>query len=139
MATPNVDLQPAACAARTFVTQAGRTSDLFSPIVVSLWEQRANAAMTDESDRPVPVEQMARACGMSERSFLRRFKETTGKTPRQWLMTQRIAKAQSLLLARVPLVDVAQDCGFADQSHFTRVFARWIGHPPGRWLRLHRG
>ncbi len=34
-----------------------------------------------------------------------------------------------------PLADIAAACGFADQSHFTRVFARSMGTPPGSWRR----
>jgi transcriptional regulator GlxA family with amidase domain len=34
-----------------------------------------------------------------------------------------------------PLADVALACGFADQSHFTRVFSAATGLPPGAWRR----
>jgi AraC-like DNA-binding protein len=36
------------------------------------------------------------------------------------------------------LADIAQLCGFADQSHFTRVFSRSEGYSPGRWRRRYR-
>jgi transcriptional regulator GlxA family with amidase domain len=51
----------------------------------------------------------------------------------------RVERAKELL--RDPdrkLVDIAQACGFVDQSHFTRVFSRSEGYSPGRWRRLHR-
>ena len=42
------------------------------------------------------------------------------------------------MLAGVGLAEVALLCGFADQSHFSRVFARAEGHPPGAWQRRER-
>jgi AraC-like DNA-binding protein len=41
-----------------------------------------------------------------------------------------------LLNSDATLADIAVGCGFADQSHFTRVFARQIGLTPGQWRRL---
>jgi transcriptional regulator GlxA family with amidase domain len=38
---------------------------------------------------------------------------------------------------RIALADVTADCGFADQSHFTRVFTRAVGTSPGQWRRTH--
>jgi AraC-like DNA-binding protein len=35
----------------------------------------------------------------------------------------------------MPLADVAITCGFADQSHFTRMFTRFVGVSPGAWRR----
>ncbi|WP_368733576.1 helix-turn-helix domain-containing protein [Acinetobacter baumannii] len=35
----------------------------------------------------------------------------------------------------MPLSKVADECGFADQSHFTKAFTRLLGISPGRWRR----
>jgi AraC family transcriptional regulator len=60
--------------------------------------------------------------------------------PYQWLLQRRVDKAKQLMRnAGVPLSEVAVSCGFADQSHFTRVFTRSVGVSPGQWQRLHRG
>jgi transcriptional regulator GlxA family with amidase domain len=40
-----------------------------------------------------------------------------------------------LLGSQMSLADIALACGFADQSHFTRIFARSTGAPPGSWRR----
>lgn len=57
-------------------------------------------------------------------------------TPYQWLVSQRIDRARTLLrTSNAPLAEVAIACGFADQSHFTRVFASIVGATPGNWRR----
>jgi AraC family transcriptional regulator len=62
-----------------------------------------------------------------------------GLAPHQWLMRKRIERAQDLLLTRgLGLSDVAIACGFVDQSHFTRVFAKHNGFTPGQWRRTNR-
>jgi AraC-like DNA-binding protein len=54
-------------------------------------------------------------------------------------MNARIAKAQELLLqGSMPLSQIALDTGFAEQSHFTRVFRRVVGASPGAWQRERR-
>ncbi|MEF3129654.1 AraC family transcriptional regulator [Rhizobium leguminosarum] len=67
---------------------------------------------------------------------IRAFRETTGMTPYQWVLRERIDRARNLLrTSKTPLAEVAIACGFADQSHFTRVFAGIVGTTPGNWRR----
>ena len=44
-------------------------------------------------------------------------------------------QASRALLGRVPLAEVAQRCGYADQSHLTREWGEFAGCPPTTWLR----
>ena len=82
------------------------------------------------------LDEVASACNLSRGTFLRSFRETTGKTPHQWLTQQRVEKARALLLdSTMPLSEVASACGFSDQSHFTRVFSVATGATPGVWRR----
>jgi AraC family transcriptional regulator len=85
------------------------------------------------------ISQVANECGLSTSYFVRAFKQTTGIPPHRWLTKQRVGRAKELL--QDPdrgLADIAQLCGFVDQSHFTRVFSRSEGYSPGRWRRLNR-
>src|ERR1700722_2405165 len=85
------------------------------------------------------ISQVASECGLSTSYFVRAFKQTTGVPPYRWLTKQRVERAKELLQdPGRELADIAQLCGFVDQSHFTRVFSRSEGYSPGRWRRLYR-
>ncbi len=78
----------------------------------------------------------ARACGLSRGHFIKAFRVTTGLTPHQWVQRYRIDKAKDLLLdPRLTIAEIAASCGFADQSHLTRVFSRLVGDSPAAWRR----
>ncbi len=75
---------------------------------------------------PLTVEDLAHQALMSPRTFARRFRETTGTTPLQWLCAQRVRRAQDLLENTEDTVDrIATTCGFGSaqrlRTHFTRV------------------
>src|ERR1700734_3769607 len=85
------------------------------------------------------ISQVANECGLSTSYFVRAFKQATGVPPYRWLTKQRVERAKELLQdSGRELADIAQLCGFVDQSHFTRVFSRSEGYSPGRWRRLYR-
>jgi AraC-like DNA-binding protein len=55
-------------------------------------------------------------------------------------MKRRVERAKELLREpNLRLAEIAQTCGFVDQSHFARVFSKSEDCSPGRWRRLHRG
>jgi AraC-like DNA-binding protein len=90
------------------------------------------------SDDPT-VAELARECGLSSGYFARAFRQTTGVTPHQWLIRKRVERARQLLLGNgLELADIALVCGFVDQSHFSRVFAKLEGDSPGRWRQRQR-
>jgi AraC family transcriptional regulator len=85
------------------------------------------------------ISQVANECGLSSGYFARAFKQATGISPHRWLTKRRVERAKELLQGpALGLADIAQACGFVDQSHFTRVFSRSEGYSPGRWRRLNR-
>lgn len=84
----------------------------------------------------VSIEEIANACNLSRSYFIRAFRETTDRTPHQWLLEHRIDRARDLLKhSDLSLSEIAVACGFSDQSHFTRTFSQMIGTPPGSWRR----
>jgi AraC-like DNA-binding protein len=103
-------------------------------------ERRVKEMLMADLRGDVSLSDLAAACGLSAGHFSRAFKRTTGLPPHRWLMEQRLKRAKALLLDPSRTVsDVAMACGFADQSHFTRVFSGRVGATPGAWKRLMGG
>ncbi len=99
------------------------------------WQmRRATEMIADNLAGDLPLATLAQACGLSLSYFTRAFKQSMGVPPHRWLVQQRVARARAMLQETdMPLADIALACGFADQSHFTRVFAAHIGISPGAW------
>lgn len=99
--------------------------------------QRARDLMTAKLSTGVSLAELAEACGLSSSYFARAFRRSAGMPAHRWLMNARINRAKELLLRReLTLAEISFACGFADQSHFTRVFSRREGAPPAHWRRL---
>ncbi len=82
------------------------------------------------------VAELARCCGLSRSYFIKAFKVSMGLPPHRWLMRRRIQRAQELLeRGDDSLSAIAASCGFADQSHFTRIFHAAVGTSPAAWRR----
>jgi AraC family transcriptional regulator len=100
-------------------------------------ERRAKELMSTHLNREISLAFVAGECKLSVSHFARSFKQCTGKPPHRWLLENRVEKAKELLIdAELPLAEIALECGFSDQSHFTRVFSRIAGTSPGTWQRL---
>jgi AraC family transcriptional regulator len=84
----------------------------------------------------LPIAALARHCGLSRSYFARAFKVSTGLPPHRWLMRRRIQCAQDMLEGTSEsIAEIALGCGFADQSHLTRVFHAIVGVSPAAWRR----
>lgn len=106
---------------------------------LAAWQERRVEEMIDARlDGDLPLAGLADACGLSVGHFARAFRRTTGMAPHRWLLQRRVERARHLLAtSRLALSEIALACGFADQSHFTRVFTRLAGTSPGAWRRAH--
>ena len=69
------------------------------------------------------LDEMAESVGLSTAHFARMFRKSTGETPHQFVLRQKIERAKSMLRAReARVLDVAVACGFKTQQHFAQVF-----------------
>jgi transcriptional regulator GlxA family with amidase domain len=89
--------------------------------------------------RPLTVEDLARRARMSSRNLGRHFRAAAGTTPLQWLLTQRIRRAQELLETTDESVDaIATATGMGTATTLRRHFNRTVGVPPDTYRRTFR-
>ncbi|WP_428838202.1 GlxA family transcriptional regulator [Streptomyces roseofulvus] len=87
-------------------------------------------------DRPLTVEDLARRAAMSTRTLHRRLREATGTTPLQWLLNQRLARAQSLLESTdLPIEKVGELSGLGTANNLRYHFLKQVGVSPSDYRR----
>ena len=81
---------------------------------------------------------LARVAQLGPFRLNRAFKESLGCTPHQYVMRRRVERAQRLISTTDDsLAQIATECGFAGQSHLSRLFYKIVGERPGAWRRAH--
>ncbi|MFO0451745.1 MAG: helix-turn-helix domain-containing protein [Pseudomonadota bacterium] len=96
---------------------------------------RATAALRSAYDRPLGLRAIARECGVSASQLERDFARVLELTPREIHTMARIDRALELLGEGMAVARVAQECGFADHSAFTRRFRALVGRTPLEYAR----
>ncbi|WP_296267790.1 AraC family transcriptional regulator [Pseudomonas sp. UBA6562] len=89
--------------------------------------------LADERLAHLNLEDLARWAGLGRYALIRACRRATGMTPHAWLLNARINRARVLLRQGGDLAEVAYRLGFADQSHFQRVFKAHAGATPGAY------
>jgi RpiB/LacA/LacB family sugar-phosphate isomerase len=101
--------------------------------------QKVFSHIRENLKRDLSVTELAGVVGMSQYYFSKLFKMSTGTTPHQYVMRQRVERAQDLLReGQMPLAEVATEVGFETQSHFTSVFRRLVGATPKKYREMHQ-
>ncbi len=82
-------------------------------------KELVDAKMEDD----LSLDEMAQSVGLSTAHFARMFRKSTGESPHQFVLRQRIERAKAMLRAPdARVLDVAVACGFKTQQHFAKVF-----------------
>jgi AraC family transcriptional regulator len=108
-----------------------------SPAALGLAQTRlAKDLLAGDLTEQPRLDHIAKMCGMTVGRFVRAFREATGLPPYRWLRAFRLERAKELMLGgSLSLAQIAYECGFADQSHFTRVFSQAVSMTPAAWRR----
>ena len=82
-------------------------------------------------EEDLTLDEMAQSIGLSTAHFARTFRKSTGETPHQFVVRQRLERAKTMLRAQdARVLDVAVACGFKTQQHFAQVFRDVCGISP---------
>jgi len=85
--------------------------------------QRIKELVHVKMEDDLSLDEMAQSVGLSTAHFARMFRKSTGETPHQFVLRQRIERAKAMLRAPdARVLDVAVACGFKTQQHFAQVF-----------------
>ncbi len=93
--------------------------------------QRIRELVHAKLEGDLSLDEMAQSVGLSTAHFARMFRKSTGETPHQFVLRQRLERARAMLRApRARVLDVAVACGFKTQQHFAQVFRDACGVSP---------
>jgi AraC-like DNA-binding protein len=107
--------------------------------VMAPWQARClRAYIAVHLHSRIRVADLVRVLQFSPNRFGEVFKRSFDCTPHQYIMRERVARAQNLLLvSRDTLSEIATKCGFGNQSHLSNLFRKMMGESPGKWRRVH--
>ncbi|SEC37013.1 helix-turn-helix domain-containing protein [Terriglobus roseus] len=101
--------------------------------------KQAMEYISDNLAEDIGLEEIATAMGLSASHFAHEFRSSTGATPYQYLLQQRLQRARSLLMSTtLPVQNVSALTGFQYPANFVRTFRQRIGQSPEAWRREHR-
>jgi len=96
--------------------------------------QRVRDYVEAHLDDDLSLAMLADVACLSPYHFSRSFKQAAGIGPQRYVIQRRLERAKRLLRrTHQPLAWIAQEAGFADQSHLTQIFRREMGVTPGRF------
>ncbi len=105
----------------------------------NFWESEIELATTyfhEHYHTAISIESYASSRGMSTSWFIRGFKEYTGATPMQYILSIRITSAQSLLeTTEYSVAEISQIVGYENPLYFSRIFKKQSGLSPSEYRK----
>jgi AraC-like DNA-binding protein len=86
-------------------------------------------------NQSITLEALQKKFKVNKFKLQKSFKKSIGLTPLEYLTTIRIENSKKLFYGNVPLVEIALESGFYDQSHFTNSFKKYVGVTPGDYKK----
>lgn len=80
------------------------------------------------------IAELASLCNMSESHFKKKFKQNFEISPGQYIISQRLKKAENLLkFTSESITEIAYECGFSDLGYFSKIFRKNFGIAPSEF------
>ncbi len=145
-----VSSSPLAYAGNTYAHSVSWAEQIYRVAESVLWNAVRRStpkwlvACLDQLDikmaEPLRLDNLARLANVHPTHVIRGFRRRLGQTPGEYLRSRRIVSACRLLeFGDSSLAEIALQCGFSDQQHFTKIFGRTINKAPGEFRRWARG
>ncbi len=123
--------------AKFFLVDKGKDSQLPYSIFNSQKQHhdqdilKAQQMIEQDTQERINITELSSAVAMSERSFLRRFKQATGNTPSEYIQRVKVEQAKALLESQsLSVKEIGFQIGYDDLSHFRQTFKRYTGLTP---------
>ncbi|WP_165234941.1 AraC family transcriptional regulator [Aquisphaera insulae] len=108
-----------------------RGAECKGPVLSSDRARALRAFLAENLASRISLGLLADLAGMTTHQLLVAFRQSFGMTPAQYLIAQRLRRAQWLLLhTRREITEIALESGFSSHSHLTYAFTRRLGYPP---------
>lgn len=91
--------------------------------------------MISDAPERLEIAALARCVGLGREGFIRAFRRNLGLTPGVYQHCARLAKARRLLRQGVGVAETALSLGYADQSHFHRMFVKYFAATPRQYQK----
>jgi AraC-like DNA-binding protein len=99
---------------------------------------KARDAIVQQPASDWTIERLARIAHHAPAHFAHAFMRDVGLPPHRFVMQQRIERARRMLCEGASVTETARRCGFADQSHLSKWFARFVQTTPGQYASQKR-
>ena len=86
-------------------------------------------------NQPITLETLQKEFKVNKFKLQKNFKKNIGLTPLEYITAIRIENSKKLFYTDTPLVEIALESGFYDQSHFTHSFKKYVGVTPGNYKK----
>ena len=122
--------------AQHYSTRSGATRQLTGGVAEASL-RRVLEYIQANLDSDLHLQELAEIADLSTFHFAKLFKQSTGCSPHQFVLQRRLERAKELLHnPHISLSEVSLRAGFADQSHLSNVFRRYVGQTPARFRAL---
>ena len=99
--------------------------------------QQAREYIDAHFQQQISTRFLAQLVGLNPYYLTRLFQQSLGLPPHAYQIQKRLQLAHRLIRQHMPLIQVADLCGFSDQSHLNRHFKKWLGITPGQLKKQH--